>query len=389
MDETFVFDLVGEIYEAAMKPERWQTVTAALKEETRSVGAHLGIGHPDHVINLLGFAYDYASPEDLLRTMQGVGREDLHFARQHLTEEGVAMLGHDFVRTDEHLASRFYQEAGRRYGLCHLAGAILFRQPEMIAPLTLWRAENQDKFSEEHRKILNLLTPHFRRSLVLADNLQRKDQAFDLLKNSLDALAVRIIFINDGSRILFLNQAAERLLAEDTHLRRAEARLAASDPANAGALASFIAKLFDAGASRAVDPGLALRLGGRDGTPLQLVGVTRVGDESGLRSASVKPTIAMLVIADPGAGADTARDMISALFGLTNAEAELADALNNGVSLPAYCRKKAISPNTAKTHLKRVFSKTHTHSQIELIRLFGSLSLLSQGGDSFAGGGAP
>ena len=56
-------------------------------------------------------------------------------------------------------------------------------------------------------------------------------------------------------------------------------------------------------------------------------------------------------------------------FGLTPAEAQLAINLCGGMDLKEVAETMHITFNTARTHLKRIFSKTHVSRQAELIRL--------------------
>jgi DNA-binding CsgD family transcriptional regulator len=57
------------------------------------------------------------------------------------------------------------------------------------------------------------------------------------------------------------------------------------------------------------------------------------------------------------------------LFKLTKAEAELAAYLSMGKTINQLASKKPLSKQTLRTQLKRVFIKTETHSQNELIVL--------------------
>jgi DNA-binding CsgD family transcriptional regulator len=58
--------------------------------------------------------------------------------------------------------------------------------------------------------------------------------------------------------------------------------------------------------------------------------------------------------------------MIS-LYGLTRGEAALTAKLVQGKSLEESASELFISPHTARTHLKRIFMKTDTHRQPELV----------------------
>ncbi|MGH6734636.1 MAG: helix-turn-helix transcriptional regulator [Methyloceanibacter sp.] len=56
-------------------------------------------------------------------------------------------------------------------------------------------------------------------------------------------------------------------------------------------------------------------------------------------------------------------------YGLSEREAELAAALQQGADLAHAAEALQISHNTAKTHLKAIFLKTGTRSQSQLARL--------------------
>jgi DNA-binding CsgD family transcriptional regulator len=71
------------------------------------------------------------------------------------------------------------------------------------------------------------------------------------------------------------------------------------------------------------------------------------------------PAVAVVFIRDPlrqgdGHTADIARQT----FGLTEAEANLATALQAGISLGEYARTRRLSLNTVYTHLRRIKEKT-------------------------------
>jgi DNA-binding CsgD family transcriptional regulator len=66
---------------------------------------------------------------------------------------------------------------------------------------------------------------------------------------------------------------------------------------------------------------------------------------------------------------ETAPARLARLYGLTAAEARLAAAMSAGRSLKAYAGEAEISINTARWHLRRVFTKTGTRRQVELVRL--------------------
>jgi len=56
-------------------------------------------------------------------------------------------------------------------------------------------------------------------------------------------------------------------------------------------------------------------------------------------------------------------------FGLTPAELRLCMALTEDLCLADYSEQFHISPHTARSQLKRIFEKTGTHRQVQLLRL--------------------
>jgi DNA-binding CsgD family transcriptional regulator len=66
--------------------------------------------------------------------------------------------------------------------------------------------------------------------------------------------------------------------------------------------------------------------------------------------------------------------VLSQLYGLTRGEAALASYLLRGKSIEEASEELFISPHTARTHLKRIFMKTDTHRQTELVvRMFSAV----------------
>jgi DNA-binding CsgD family transcriptional regulator len=80
-------------------------------------------------------------------------------------------------------------------------------------------------------------------------------------------------------------------------------------------------------------------------------------------------TKAAVLVSDPEQRLDTTEKMLGRLYGFTPTEASLAVKLMDGRGLGEACRALSINRNTAKTHLRRIFAKTGTSRQGELISL--------------------
>lgn len=76
---------------------------------------------------------------------------------------------------------------------------------------------------------------------------------------------------------------------------------------------------------------------------------------------------ALLKLYDQDMGLEIDSEVLTSLYGLTRGEAALAAELVQGKSIEEAAAALFISPHTARTHLKRIFMKTDTHRQPELV----------------------
>lgn len=86
-----------------------------------------------------------------------------------------------------------------------------------------------------------------------------------------------------------------------------------------------------------------------------------------------KPTTAIF-LTSPNRGVVTSGTALTRLYGLTRAEARLTSKLLQGRRITESARQLGISVNTARNQLKRIFSKTATHRQSDLLNLLCSIS---------------
>ena len=161
------------------------------------------------------------------------------------------------------------------------------------------------------------------------------------------------------------------------HPLRAEANLIKStDPKTSIALASAVAAAArdEAAMGRA---GIGLpsgKNGGQGGgapSVIHVLPLARRTQKPRLASAAV----AALFIAPATAGPHVWRDAVAALYDLTPAETRVLDLLAQGLPPTDIAARLSISDATVRTHLQRLYSKTGTARQGELIALVGSLSL--------------
>ena len=86
------------------------------------------------------------------------------------------------------------------------------------------------------------------------------------------------------------------------------------------------------------------------------------------RRATDAQAVAILFVRDPASPNAATIRMLREVFGLTEAEAAIAQALQTGTTLTEYAATRGLSLNTAYTHLRRLREKTGCSRMPELIR---------------------
>jgi DNA-binding CsgD family transcriptional regulator len=87
----------------------------------------------------------------------------------------------------------------------------------------------------------------------------------------------------------------------------------------------------------------------------------------------------LVLITDPEGQTPVSTRMLIQLFELTRKEAAMAAKLSEGKSVEQAAVELSVTYETARTHLRRIFSKTGTSRQAELLLLMARLPVIRNG----------
>jgi DNA-binding CsgD family transcriptional regulator len=240
------------------------------------------------------------------------------------------------------------------------ASAMLEEPADDLVSGTRYRAGVAD----DVRRRLAMILPHIRRSLLIGEDIARSRAETAVLADTVDGLGAGLFVVDGTTRILHTNAAARRLLAAEDVLSSHGGRLVACDPQ----------------ANRS----LRLALTATDGPidvmpdPLPLIapdGTRRVGHVRPLkpvaRSHGNGPQEALAAVLVYKAGMECPRppDIIARSYNLTPTELRVLLAIVEIGGAPEVAAKLGIAPSTVRTHVGRLFEKTGTKRQAELVRL--------------------
>jgi len=236
-----------------------------------------------------------------------------------------------------------------------------------VLSLTLNRSRQAGAFGQAEVDLLRALVPHMRRSMNLFRQLRRVHDLGQVLVESLDFLPVGVVLAGLSGDVFATNRTARDILAiQDGLCLSAGGRLSTGQPEQDQRLQQMITA--------------AAQFGARDLGPVGSFEVARSSDKGALGvmvfaaggqpSALMEPDgCAAIYLSDPHLRIETAEPVLRGLYGLTQAEARLAAQLVRGQTLEQVASQQGVSLNTLRTHLKRVFAKTGTARQADLVSL--------------------
>lgn len=284
--------------------------------------------------------------------------------RRHLRTDR-AVLGSDLLPLRELATTEFYCDFLRPQKLHHSIGIVGLRDASVNVSLTALRAQGRGPYSPQEQRLFTLLGPHLRQALGLRRRLGELELTLEGLSAALDRLPQGALLLDGSNRPLFVNRRATELLAQEDGLSLGRGGLEAARSRESILLRRLLARGPGGDEDRVARAGGAVRLPRPScSEPLSLL----VSHLPSRRPGAGEGEFKLVFVSDPDAAPAAAEGRLRTLYGLTPTEARLTGRLLRGRSLAEAAEEMEITVGTARTHLKRVFAKTGTHRQAELVR---------------------
>lgn len=361
--------VIGLIYDCAVDPGRWETAIEAM---CGLIGSrHGAITLIDPQERQFRFAAIWSSNPDwprwarLLHERYGAGMPLFDAYLQYEVGEtmNTAML-QDKVGRYDFYESSFYKEWGEPQGLKDHVGAVIVKSPRSFCVFALHTHSDQDLVGPRELAVGRLLVPHVRRAVLIGDLLEMRKVESQSLKSAFDALETGVILTDNEARVVHANSAATAMLHRGDPIVSERGRLGARGDEASLALRAAVRRAARDEASLG-QSGIGLPVPFADGRPAvaHVLPLAKTPVRGGLSTATAAVFIGTSEATQPPT------DAISALYDLTPAEQRVLTSVLAGRNQAETASQLNVSENTVKTHLSRIFSKTHTSSQTELQRL--------------------
>jgi DNA-binding CsgD family transcriptional regulator len=359
-----ILRFVGLIYDTALDPGAWPTLLDQLADLLgASGGAHIGSYNAE--TNLSVNLAPRLDPEYLRSLTEYWASRNVVWQRSSKHPIGAVMTPDMFIGWDEYKRTDIFNEWFKPQGLEAVMGTNLLVEGPVSTVVSVGRPFAEGDFGQAERRLFAALTPHLQRSVQLHLRLADLGTQPTASTELLNRLRQGVLLVDAGARVLFANRAAEAMfhagagLSIDLNGLRTEA--AVDTDLLRQCIAACAGRQTELGGT-----GGRMRLSREHRAPLTVLVIPH---RTQLTWLDIVRPAAILFITDPERdGAGDVEDLRHD-FGLTPAEAAFTLEIVKGDGLQAVARRLGTSVTTARTHLSRVFYKTGTQRQAELVRL--------------------
>lgn len=235
--------------------------------------------------------------------------------------------------------------------------------------LRVTRPQDDGDFSEKEKVQCQSLVKHISRAVSIHNQLDRSESLGSLYSQAIGRLSVATLLIDESGKVLDQNLFARSILQSGDGLKVVGGRLEAFYPSDNRELWRLIKQSFAQAKQKdqeTLPEALSIT---RPSGEVSLGVVIEVIRSHGWAEGSYQPQ-AVIYIRDAVSKSQANTDVAKKLFGLTPAETALSLQLTNGLSLEEAAEALNIRRNTARAHLRAIFSKTGVRRQTELVRIF-------------------
>jgi DNA-binding CsgD family transcriptional regulator len=358
--------LVGSIYDRVGQPEEWATLLGDL---TDFVGGRVG--------QLAVFSLD--GTRKPMWAVSGFDRSEYRtFLYRHATEDprlpyilsnqGKVLRAEEGVDAAQFRETALFKEVVRPFGIENSLVTYFAREADVMATLAAMRNEEAGPFRSAEVQRLAMLVPHLRRAFEFYALMRQATERASDLASALDLLDAAVILTDSRLRVAHANRAAEALAQTRTGLSLDKGSLALKDSKCSRRIARAVGEAL-AAASGDVKITQADHISltcGEDAAPYR-VSLHPLSKRPSGTGSRVRAELAVVIRTGAQKAQVGTAAQLQRLFGLTTAEAILANAVASGRSLNAHAADRGIAISTVRTQLRALFAKTDTHRQGELV----------------------
>ncbi len=258
----------------------------------------------------------------------------------------------------------FYAEFLAPLDMRYFVGAVISTSPQELVLSGVQISPKQGHVSPAKIKTMALLVPHIQQATGVMRRLGNLANLQHSFEDVLNWLADGVLKLSADGGVRYANLAAQKIFRRNDGIamrRGAVEFLSAPAGAKFAGAMQAVAKLRDADVTAMKDADFIAET--RSGAPPFSISIRPASAAKDLGD----DILALMFIHDPLTRDAAMVELLRQAFGLTPAEADVANGLRCGLSADSYARSRNISPNTVYTHIRRIKGKVGCARMTELI----------------------
>jgi DNA-binding CsgD family transcriptional regulator len=355
--------LVDSFHAAALGEQRWDVALQGLANATGSRSAQLtGIRADTSIAFNTLTNIDPAIP----RLFAETAAINPRVAAANTAPVLEVMTDWDFITPEAYRRDRFCQEVLQPFDIPFVCFATLERSDEAFVALAIIRSHHEGHIASEQRQVFATIAPHVRAAVRTHIALQGHGTA--VLTQAMDTLSIPVFVCDRTRKVVTLTGAAEALVRDGSALQLKVGKLHGPQPHDTQMLDDAI----DAAVVSQRKPGppasrtVIIRGRNPDAAPVVL-DVFALPSRCEMPSFAALAQRALVVVRGPrGAGARRAT-ILTAMYGLTPTEAEIAVHLAEGRTAQAIATHRSVAVGTVRTQIKTIQAKLGVRRQVEML----------------------
>jgi DNA-binding CsgD family transcriptional regulator len=362
-DQQHLSDLIGVVYDAAINPSLWEN---AIQKATYFVG---GVGGglfckdvgAYHAASPHHFGFDPPLPAELFRGIYASAER--HFLGE--LERPIATT--DLIAFGELAQTELYREWAKPQGIVDFVSALVDRTAVSAAIFGVFRHERNGIVDEQARRHMSLIAPHFRRAVLIGRMFEFKAAEAATFADTFDGLGAGMYLVDAEGRLIHANVSGEAILGAADVLRVVGGRLVACD-AQVGQILRDVFAAAGQGDAALGTQGIAVPLIGKDGERY-VAHALPLTSGARRRAGVVYTAAAALFVRKASLAVSSRSEVIGKTFKLTPTELRVLLAIVEVGGIPEVAAALGVAHTTVRTHVSRLFEKTGTARQADLVKL--------------------
>jgi DNA-binding CsgD family transcriptional regulator/PAS domain-containing protein len=357
--------LVASIYDAALDSSLWAEVLPKVAEFAggqaggllakdsikKCVNAYCHFGVDPHYMRLYADTYWKLDP----------------IATSLFSDVDQVVSISELVPYDEFRQGRFFREWAQPQGWVDAASVVFEKSVSGCSYLSVVRDEASGRVDDEMRRRMAMVVPHVRRAVFIGKAIGFRQAEAATFSGILDGLSAGVVLVDAAGRIVHANAAGHDIIGAGDILRSAGGRLVAGDAQVDRVLNETVAAAGN-GDAEIGSKGIALSLTAHNGDRY-VAHMLPLTSGARLHTGVEYTAAAALFVRKATLACSSPPEVIGRTYKLTPAELRVLLGIVEIGGVPEVAAAFGVADTTVKTHLGRLFEKTGTGRQADLVKL--------------------